>query len=120
YIKSQIIHAIRGTNKRWWEVVDAVVKDYNKNHVSRNTLMTPNDAGKKENQDEVQTQLESIRKSDNPQLRIDQGDNVRVIIKNKFEKGLHAGLERQGLYRRDRIKRAQRSSYDAHVVSTFY
>ena len=81
YIKSQIIHAIRGTNKRWWEVVDAVVKDYNENHVSRNTLMTPNDAGKKENQDEVKTQLESIRKSDNPQPRIDQGDKVRVIVK---------------------------------------
>ena len=48
YIKIQITHAIRGTNKRWWEVVDAVVKDYNENHVSRSTLMTPNDAGKEE------------------------------------------------------------------------
>ena len=49
--------------------------------------MTPNGAGKKENQDEVKTQLESIRKSDNPQPRIDQGDKVRVIVKKKFEKG---------------------------------
>ncbi|MFM7984784.1 MAG: transposase family protein [Candidatus Fonsibacter sp.] len=31
HIKSQIIHATRGTNKMWWEVVDAVVKDYNEN-----------------------------------------------------------------------------------------
>ncbi|MFM7979309.1 MAG: hypothetical protein ACKPKO_08340, partial [Candidatus Fonsibacter sp.] len=47
HIKNQIIHAIRGTNKRWWEVVNTVVKDYKeKNHVSRNTLMTPNGAGK--------------------------------------------------------------------------
>ncbi|MFM7987186.1 MAG: hypothetical protein ACKPKO_48530, partial [Candidatus Fonsibacter sp.] len=71
----------------WWEVVDAVVKDYNENHVSRNTLMTPNVAGKKENQEEVQTQLESIRKTDNPQPRIDKGDKVGVIFKTKFEKG---------------------------------
>ena len=48
--------------------------------------MTPNDAGKKENQDEVKTQLESIRKSNNPQPRIDQGDKVRVIVNQKFEK----------------------------------
>ena len=48
-IKNQIIHAIRGTNKRWWEVVDAVVKGYNENHVSRNTLMTPKDAETKKN-----------------------------------------------------------------------
>ena len=39
HIKNQIIKAIQGTSKRWWEVVDAVVKDYNENHVSRNTQM---------------------------------------------------------------------------------
>ena len=87
YIKNQIIHAMRGTDKKWWEVVDAVVKDYNENHVSRNTLMTPNDAGKKENQTEVKTQLESIKKTDNPQPRIEAGDKVRVVVKKKFEKG---------------------------------
>ena len=87
HIKNQIIKAIRGTNKRWWEVVDAVVKDYNENHVSRSTLMTPNDAEKKENQTQVKTQLESIRKTDNPQPRIAEGDKVRVVIKHKFEKG---------------------------------
>ena len=63
------------------------MKDYNKNHKSRSTLMTPNDAGKKQNQTEVKTQLESIRKSDNPQPRIEAGDKVRVVIKKKFEKG---------------------------------
>ena len=87
HIKNQIIHAMRGTDKKWWEVVDAVVKDYNENHVSRSTLMTPNDAGKDENRTEVKTQLESIKKSDNPQPRIEAGDKVRVIIKKKFEKG---------------------------------
>ena len=49
--------------------------------------MTPNGAGKKENQTKVTTQLESIRKSDNTQPRIDEGDRVRVVIKKKFEKG---------------------------------
>ena len=87
HIKNQIIHAIRGTNKKWWEVVDAVVKDYNENHVSRNTQMTPNKAAKTENRSKVKAQLESIKKTDNPQPRIDQGDRVRVIIKKKFAKG---------------------------------
>jgi len=87
YIKSQIIHALRGTNKKWWEVVDAVVKDYNENHVSRSTKMTPKEAAKKENEAEVKEQLESIRRTDNPQARIKAGDKVRVIIKKKFEKG---------------------------------
>ena len=63
------------------------MKDYSKNHVSRSTLMTPNDAEKEENRTEVKTQLESIRKSDNPQPRIEAGDEVRVVINKKFEKG---------------------------------
>ena len=87
HVKNQIIEAIRGTNKRWWEVVDAVVKDYNEKHKSRSTLMAPNDAGKAENGTEVKTQLESIKKSDNPQPRIEAGDKVRVVVKKKFEKG---------------------------------
>ena len=87
HIKNLIFKTIQITNKKWWEVVDDVVNDYNKNHKSRSTLMTPNDAGKEANQKEVKTQLESIRKSDNPQPRIEAGDKVRVIIKKKFEKG---------------------------------
>ena len=36
----------------------------------------------------MKTQLESIRKSNNSQPRIDEGDKVRVVIKKKkFEKG---------------------------------
>ena len=57
------------------------MKGYNENHVSRSTQMTPKDAEKKENRAEVQTQLESIRKTDDPQPRIDHGDKVRVIVK---------------------------------------
>ena len=87
HIKNHFIKAIRGTNKKWWEVVDAVVKDYNENHVSRNTLMEPNGAGQKENQTEVKTHLESIKKTDNPQPRIEAGDKVKAVVKKKFEKG---------------------------------
>ena len=87
YIKNQIIKEIRGNNKKWWEVVDAVVKDYSENHVSRSTQMTPKDAAKESNHDKVKEQLESIRKTDNQQPRIEAGDNVKVIIKKKFEKG---------------------------------
>ena len=64
-----------------------MVKGYNENHISRNTLMTPKDAEKKEHQTEVKEQLESIRTSDNPQPRIAEGDKVRVVINNKYEKG---------------------------------
>ena len=49
--------------------------------------MTPNDAAKEENKITVKTHLESIRKSDNPQPRIVEGDKVRVVVKKKFEKG---------------------------------
>ncbi|MFM7980986.1 MAG: hypothetical protein ACKPKO_16885, partial [Candidatus Fonsibacter sp.] len=38
--------------------------------------------GEKKNQEEVKTQLESMRKTDNPKSQIDQGDKVRVIVKN--------------------------------------
>ena len=50
YMKNEVAHAIRGTNKRWWAVVDAVVKGYNTNHVTGNTLMMPKDADNKANQ----------------------------------------------------------------------
>ena len=63
------------------------MKDYSENHVSRSTQMTPKGAKKKDNQTEVQEQLESLRQTDNPQPRIAEGDKVRVIIKKKFEKG---------------------------------
>jgi hypothetical protein len=70
---------------KWWDVVPAVVKKYNSKHKSRSTLMTPDKAAKPENQVEVKTNLESIRKTDNPQPRLDSGDQVRVVIKKKFD-----------------------------------
>ena len=41
---------------------------------------------KPRNQQEVKTNLESIRKSDNPQPVIKIGDEVRVMVKKKFDK----------------------------------
>ena len=88
HIKNQIFYAMKEKpDKKWWEVVDDVVDDYNRNHISRSTQMTPNKAARSKNRDQVKARLESIRKSDNPQPRIDKGDRVRVIIKKKFAKG---------------------------------
>ena len=49
--------------------------------------MTQKEAEKKDNQSEVKGQLESNSKTDNPQPRIAEGDNVKVVINKKFEKG---------------------------------
>ena len=88
HIKNQIFYAMKEKpDKKWWEVVDDVVDDYNMNHISRSTQMTPNKAARSKNRDQVKARLESIRKSDNPQPRINQGDKVRVVIKKKFAKG---------------------------------
>ena len=66
--------------------MDSVVDQYNREHVSRSTQMTPNNAHKPENKSEVKTNLEAIRKSNNPQPTIDVGDEVRVMMKKKFDK----------------------------------
>ena len=71
-----------------------MVKEYNEKRVSRNTLMAPNDAAKKENQTKVKTQLESIRKSDNPQPRIVDGGQGQGRSQKEVREGIHAGLER--------------------------
>ena len=105
YIKNQIINAMRGTDKQWWEVVGDVVRDYNEKHVSRSTLMTPNKAAKYENQAHVKTQLESIRKTDAPHPRLDPGDKVRVIVKKKFEKGYMPDWSDEVYTVRDRMYR---------------
>jgi hypothetical protein len=66
--------------------VDSVVDEYNREHVSRSTQMTPNNADKPENRNEVKTNLEAIRKSNNQQPTIDVGDEVRVMVKKKIDK----------------------------------
>ena len=85
-IKERIVHKLKEPWQMWWNYVDDVVKEYNSENVSRSTKMTPNEAAKAENQQEVKTNLESIRKSDNPQPIIEKGDEVRVMVKKKFDK----------------------------------
>ena len=85
-IKERIVHQLKEPWQMWWNYVDDVVKEYNSENVSRSTKMTPNEAAKAENQQEVKTNLESIRKSDNPQPVIKKGDEVRVMVKKKFDK----------------------------------
>jgi hypothetical protein len=86
YIKTQIVRSMKPGDK-WWQVVPEVVERYNKEHVSRSTKMTPMEASQEKNRQQVKTNLESIRKMDNNQPRLDAGDKVRVILKKKFEKG---------------------------------
>ena len=87
-MKSRIVEGLEKGNsgQMWWNVVDQEVNDYNQNHVSRSTKMTPNAAAESGNRDEVKTNLESIRRMDNPQENIGVGDQVRVMIKKKFDK----------------------------------
>ncbi len=62
----------------WWNVVDKVVDEHKKEHVSRSTQLTPNEAARKSNRDVVKTNLESLRRSDNPQAVMNVGDDVKV------------------------------------------
>ena len=87
-IKADIVHYLnnRSKNKKWWDVVDSVVKEYNEEHVSRSTKMTPIEAARDSNRDVVKMNLEAVRKMDNPQDKIHVGDQVRVRVKKKFDK----------------------------------
>ena len=66
-IKNNIVKKLGEPRHTWWEEVDSVVNEYNREHVSRSTKMTANEAHKPANQNEVKTNLEAIRKSNNPQ-----------------------------------------------------
>ena len=63
YIKTQIVGSMQPGDKRW-QVVPEVVERYNNEHVSRSTKMTPLEASQEKNQQQVKTNLESIRKMD--------------------------------------------------------
>lgn len=104
-IKADIVHYLqnRSEGKKWWDVVGSVVKEYNEDHVSRSTKMTPIEAAKDSNHDVVKTNLEAIRKMDNPQEKIHVGDQVRVMIKKKFDKSYVPDWTEK-LYKVDRVK----------------
>jgi hypothetical protein len=84
-------------------VVGSVVKEYNEEHVSRSTKMTPIEAAKDSNRDVVKTNLEAARKMDNPQERIHVGDQVRVMVKKRFDKSYVPNWTEK-LYKVDRVK----------------
>lgn len=86
FIKGRIIRHLQ-PGQKWWQVVEEVVKRYNSEHKSRSHKMTPNQASMGKNRLEVKTNLEALRRNDNPQPRLDPGDRVRVMVKKKFEKG---------------------------------
>ena len=88
-IKERIVRKLKEPWQMWWNYVDDVVKEYNSENVSRSTQMTPNEATKPENQQDVKTNLESIRRSDNPQPVINIGDEVRVMVKKNLTKIIH-------------------------------
>ena len=85
-IKIKIVEELGEPRQMWWTEVADVVNKYNKEHVSRSTKMTPDEAHDPVNTTEVKTNLESIRKMDNPQPIINVGDEVRVMVKKKFDK----------------------------------
>ena len=81
-IKTRIVDALGEPRHTWWQEVDEVVKEYNEEHISRSTQMTANEAHRPDNRVKVKTNLEAIRKLNNPQPIIDAGDEVRVMVKN--------------------------------------
>lgn len=88
YMKGKIFHRLQSRpGQRWWNVAEDVVREYNSEHQSRATKMTPNEAARDANHDQVKQNLEANRRSDNPQPKLLEGDVVRVRIKKKFEKG---------------------------------
>ena len=95
FIKNRLVQSIReeealkiGQDKKikWYDVMAAVVKKYNEKHVSRTTKMTPNEAAEPESKAKVKMNLESVRRSSNPQPRLEVGDKVSVIVKKKKSK----------------------------------
>ncbi len=79
------MHKLKEPWQMWWNYVDDVVKEHNSENISRSTNMTPNEAAKPTNQNDVKTNLEAIRKSNNPQEAIEKGDEVRVMIKKNWQ-----------------------------------
>ena len=78
---------IQGTTQKWYEVLDEVIKKYNEQHISSATKMTPNEGALESNRFKVKTNLELNRKTNSVQPKIQIGDQVRTLIKKKYEKG---------------------------------
>ena len=99
---------------------DEVEKKYNTEHVSRSTKMTPMEAAEDKNRVQVKTNLEAIRRTDNPQPKLQVGDSVGRSMK-KFEKGYVPDWSEQ-VYRVKELKDANVSRYlgDKVKPKTYY
>ena len=114
FIKNRVVQSIREEEAlkidqdkkiKWYDVMDAVVKKYNEEHVSRTTKMTPNQAAEPENKAKVKMNLERVRRSSNPQPRLEVGDKVRVIVKKKnFEKSYKPNYTEELFTVEERVK----------------
>ena len=60
--------------------------EYNREHISSSAKMTANEAHQPDNKNKVKTNLQGIRKLNNPQPTINKGDEVRVMVKKRFDK----------------------------------
>ena len=99
YMMNQIINAMRGTDNKWWEVVDDVVKDYNEKHASRSTLITPKQAAKSENQSTSKQATIEHQKDGRPAPTTRTKRQGQGHHQEEVRARLHAGVERQSLYR---------------------
>ena len=93
-IKTRIVDALGEPRHTWWQEVDEVVSEYNKEHISRNTKMTANEAHHPDNRVKVKTNLEAIRKMNNPQPTIKVGDEVRVKVKKNLTDRMYPAGQR--------------------------
>ncbi len=64
--------------------------------------MTPNEAARGANHDEVQQTLGANHRSNKLQPKLQEGDVVKVSIKEEMREGLPAWLERQALHHHER------------------
>ena len=60
-----------------------MVDEYNRKRISRSTKMTANEAHQPDKKNKIKTNLDAIRKLNNPQPTINKGDEVRVMVKKK-------------------------------------
>jgi transposase InsO family protein len=82
-IKNLLYPRVRHFGNPWWEELPKVLEIYNTEDKHRSTGFTPEEAKKKENQDDVRLNLELNRRSGRKYDPIYRGDKVRVVRKKK-------------------------------------
>ena len=119
YIKNQIFNAIRGTDKKWWEVVDGVAKG-----LQRETRKPQHadDAERRGEEIEPNASEDATGKHQKERQSATsdrQGGQGQGHHQAEVREGIHARLERRGLHRSKRIERTQRSPSHSYIVPTY-